>query len=267
MVYPWRVMNNPAPVLFFGHGSPMNALGGSPFSDRWRAIGASLPRPRAVLCISAHWYTRGTLATAMAAPRTIYDFGGFPPELSAIRYPAPGNPALARRVRELLAPIPVGLDEREWGLDHGTWSVLVHVFPDADVPVVQLSLDRTLSGTDHLALARGLAPLRDEGVLVVGSGNIVHNLRRMNWDLGDGAGFDWAQRFDARVREHLEAGDDDTLANFEALGVDAEMSIPTPDHYLPLLYVLALRRPREAVSFPVEGYTGGSISMTSVRFG
>ena len=260
-------MSDTMPTIFFGHGSPMNALGGTGYSDRWREIGAGLPRPDAVLCVSAHWYVRGSHVTAMPRPRTIHDFSGFPPELSAIRYPAPGDPALARRVSELLAPVPVGLDEGEWGLDHGTWSVLVHVFPDADIPVIQLSIDRTLSGAAHHALARGLAPLRDEGVLVVGSGNIVHNLRRMNWDLGDGDGFDWARRFDARVRELIAAGDGEALANLERLGADAGLSIPTPEHYLPLLYVLALRRPGEDPAYPVEGYTGGSISMTSLRFG
>ena len=245
----------------------MNALGETVYSDRWREIGAALPRPAAVLCVSAHWYVKGTRVTAMPVPRTIHDFGGFPPELSAVQYPAPGDPALAHRVRELLAPFPVGLDEGEWGLDHGTWSVLVHVFPDADVPVVQLSLDRTLPAAAHLDLARRLAPLRDEGVLVVGSGNIVHNLRVMDWGIGDGEGFDWARRFDARGASLIEAGDDAALAAYENLGGDAALSIPTPEHYLPLLYVCALRRPGEAVTFPVEGYTGGSISMTTVRFG
>ena len=260
-------MPDTMPAIFLGHGSPMNALGGTVYSDRWREIGADLPRPAAVLCVSAHWYVRGTQVTAMPDPRTIHDFGGFPPELFAVQYPAPGDPSLAQHVRDLLAPVPVGLDEGEWGLDHGTWSVLVHVFPEADVPVVQLSIDRTLSAKAHLDLARRLAPLRDEGVLVVGSGNIVHNLRAMDWGLGDGEGFDWATRFDARVRELIEAGDDAALADYENLGGDAALSIPTPEHYLPLLYVCALRRRGEAVTFPVEGYTGGSISMTAVRFG
>ncbi len=260
-------MPDTMPTIFFGHGSPMNALGGTGYADRWREIGAALPRPAAVLCVSAHWYVRGTHVTAMPEPRTIHDFGGFPPELFAVQYPAPGDPALSHRVRELLAPEPVGLDEDEWGLDHGAWSVLVHVFPAADVPVVQLSIDRTLPAAAHLELARRLAPLREEGVLVVGSGNIVHNLRRMDWGLGDGEGFDWAIRFDARVRSLLEAGDESGLAAYENLGADAALSIPTPEHYLPLLYVCALRRPGETPTFPVEGFTGGSISMTTVRFG
>jgi len=208
----------------------------------------------------------GTSVTATEAPRTIHDFGGFPRELYEVRYPAPGSPALAERVRDLLAPLPVGLDYR-WGLDHGTWSVLCHVFPGADTPVVQLSIDETEGPEFHYETARRLAPLRDEGVLVVGSGNVVHNLHAYAWGRHPVEPFDWAVRFEERVRALLLARDDAPLVAYESLGRDALMSAPTPDHYLPLLYVIALRREGEEASFPVEGFDGGSISMLTVRIG
>ena len=259
-------MTQAMPAVFIGHGNPMNALARNAWTEGWSALGRDVPRPRAVLCVSAHWYVPGTAVTAMEAPRTLHDFGGFPPELFAYQYPAPGSPQLAERVRALLAPVPVAPDHG-WGLDHGTWSVLCHVFPRADVPVVQLSLDETLTAAQHLALARGLAPLRDEGVLVVGSGNLVHNLHAYAWGRRVVDPLDWAVRFETQARELLQAGDFATLAGYEALGRDAMLSIPTPEHFLPLLYVLALRREGEAVGFPVEGYDGGSISMLSVRVG
>jgi 4,5-DOPA dioxygenase extradiol len=202
----------------------------------------------------------------MDAPRTIHDFGGFPPELYRVAYPAPGNPVLANRVRELLAPLPVGLDT-EWGLDHGTWSVLCHVFPKADVPVVQLSIDETRPPEFHHEIGKRLAPLRDEGVLVIGSGNLVHNLHAYAWGRRPVAPFEWAVRFEKKVRELLLAGDDASLVDYESLGPDARMSVPTPDHYLPLLHVIALRRKGEPVTFPVEGVDGGSISMLAFRIG
>lgn len=259
-------MTKPMPVIFFGHGNPMNALLGNEYTKGWAAIGAEIPRPRAVLAVSAHWYLPGTLVTAMPAPRTIHDFGGFPRELYEVKYPAPGLPALAGRVRDLLAPLPVGLDEG-WGLDHGTWSVLCHVFPEADVPVVQLSIDETQPAEFHYEVGKRLAPLRDEGVLIIGSGNIVHNLHAYAWGRHVVEPLDWAARFDERARELLLAGDDRPLIDYEKLGRDALLSAPTPDHYLPLLYVIGLRREGEQVSFPVEGFDGGSISMLTVRIG
>jgi 4,5-DOPA dioxygenase extradiol len=251
------------PAVFLGHGNPMNAIEDTAYSRAWRALGAALPRPRAILAVSAHWYLPGSFVTAMERPRTIHDFGGFPAELRAVQYPAPGDPALARRVRGLLGP-DVGLDAGHWGLDHGTWSVLVHAFPDADVPVVQLSLDESLSPREHLELGSRLAPLRDEGVLILGSGNVVHNLEAYAWGVQSGAPFDWALRFDQAVRRAVEDGDAATLAAYDRLGRDAALSVPTPEHYLPLLYVLGARHPDDAVTFPVSGFDGGSISMLAV---
>jgi 4,5-DOPA dioxygenase extradiol len=254
------------PALFVGHGNPMNALARNSYTEGWRALGSNLPLPRAIVCVSAHWYLPRLAVTAMARPRTIHDFGGFPRELFQVGYPAPGSPALAQRIAGLLAPLPVELDQG-WGLDHGSWSVLVHLYPDASIPVVQLSIDDTCDAATHYEIARRLAPLRDEGVLILGSGNIVHNLHAYAW--GDGATqpYDWALRFDARARELLLQGDVAPLVNYESLGRDAQLSAPTPDHYLPLLYVIAQRQPREPVSFPVQGFDGGSISMLCVRIG
>ena len=254
------------PAIFFGHGNPMNALRRNAWTDGWAAIGAAVPRPRSILCISAHWYLPATLVMATPAPRTIHDFGGFPQELYEVEYPAPGDPELARRVQDLLAPINVGLDER-WGLDHGTWSVLRHVFPKADVPVVQLSIDETQPAQFHYETGKRLAPLRDEEVLVVGSGNVVHNLHAYAWGRREVEPLNWAVRFEERVRELLKTGDHGPLINYETLGRDAILSAPTPDHYLPLLYIAALQRQDDEVDFPVEGYDGGSISMLSVRIG
>ena len=254
------------PAVFFGHGNPMNALEENAYTRAWSAIATALPRPRAILAISAHWYLPGTHVTAMQRPRTIHDFGGFPRELYEIQYPAPGDPALAARVRELLRPVDASLDER-WGLDHGTWSVLVHAYPSADVPVVQLAIDETLEPQAHYELAKRLAPLRDEGVLIAGSGNIVHNLHAYAWGRHPAQQFDWALRFEARARELMTAGEHGPLIDYEALGNDALLSVPTPEHYLPLLYVLATQQAGDAVSYPVEGGDGGSISMLSVRIG
>ena len=259
-------MSEPMPAIFFGHGNPLNALADNEHTRAWAAIGAEIPRPRAVLCVSAHWYLPGTAVTAMERPRTIHDFGGFPRELYEVKYPAAGDPAFARRVRDLLAPVPVALDER-WGLDHGTWSVLCHVFPEADVPVVQLSMDETEPAAFHYEIGKRLGPLRDEGVLIIGSGNIVHNLHTYAWGRHKVEPFDWAVRFETLARELLTAGDDRPLVNYEALGRDARLSAPTPEHFLPLLYVMALRREGERVSFPAEGFDGGSVSMLSVKIG
>jgi 4,5-DOPA dioxygenase extradiol len=259
-------MTDRMPTIFFGHGNPMNAVQDNAWSRAWAAVGQRLPRPRAVLSVSAHWYLPGTAATAMAAPRTIHDFGGFPRELFEVEYPAPGDPALARRVGELLAPLPVRAD-RSWGLDHGTWSVLRHVFPDADVPVVQLGIDETQAPAFHHALGQRLRPLRDEGILLVGSGNIVHNLHAYAWGRHPVQPFDWATRFEAMARDLLARGDHGPLVDYASLGRDAELAVPTPEHYLPLLYVLGASDPDDAVSFPVEGMDGGSISMLSVQLG
>jgi 4,5-DOPA dioxygenase extradiol len=254
------------PVIFFGHGNPMNALSENAYTEAWAALGRAIPKPRAVLCISAHWYVPGIGTTAMSAPRTIHDFGGFPPELYQVRYPAPGDPELARRVQHLLSPLPVALDE-SWGLDHGSWSVLCHVYPQADVPVVQLSIDETRPPAFHYEAGKRLAALRDEGVLIVGSGNIVHNLHAYAWGRHVAGPYDWAVRFEAKAREMLVAGEMDPLVDYESLGRDATLSIPTPDHYLPLLYIAGARRERDVVTFPVEGVDGGSVSMLAVRIG
>jgi 4,5-DOPA dioxygenase extradiol len=259
-------MPAPLPALFLGHGNPMNALAHNAWTEAWRGIGERIGKPRAILSVSAHWYAPGTAVTVNPAPRTIHDFGGFPAELFAVNYPAPGDPELARNVQALLAPLPVDLDA-SWGLDHGTWSVLRHVYPDADVPVVQLRIDETRPAAYHHQVGRKLAVLRDEGVLIVGSGNLVHNLHTYSWGRHAAEPFDWAVRFETRARELMQVGNDTPLVEYESLGRDALLSIPTPEHYLPLLYVLGARRPGEPVSFPVEGVDGGSISMLAVQVG
>ena len=253
------------PAIFFGHGSPMNALEDNRYSAAWRELGASIPKPRAILMVSAHWYTRGTAVTAMDKPRTIHDFGGFPQALFDVDYPAPGSAGLAQRVTELLSPVQVHQD-RSWGLDHGTWGVLVHSYPDADVPVVQLSIDGTQPPAYHYEMARRLAPLRDEGVLIAGSGNVVHNLRTARRS-DQAAAYDWAQQFEQSTRAHLERGEHGPLIDFEAQGQAAHLSIPTPEHYLPLLYVIAQQQASDAVGFPTAGIELGSISMLSVAVG
>lgn len=260
-------MSNLMPAIFFGHGNPMNALYQNGYTEGWARIGREIRKPKAILCVSAHWYIPGTAVTVTDAPRTIHDFGGFPPELFAVQYPAPGSPQLARRVQELLAQhVPVAGDTR-WGLDHGTWAVLCHVFPEADVPVVQLSIDETQPPAFHYELAKSLAPLREEDVLVIGSGNIVHNLHTYSWGKHIVEPFDWALRFEETARGLISGGNHAPLVAYEALGRDALLSAPTPEHYLPLLYVLALQGEGEQVTFPVEGFDGGSISMLSVRIG
>jgi len=254
------------PAIFFGHGNPMNALLSNDYSKGWAAVGTDIPRPEAVLSISAHWYIPTALVTAMPAPPTIHDFGGFPPELYRIQYPAPGDQKLADRVRELLAPTTVHPDQ-DWGLDHGTWSVLCHVFPVADIPVVQLSIDNRQPPDYHYQIGKRLAPLRDEGVLIIGSGNLVHNLLAYARGRQTVEPLDWAARFETKVRQLLLAGQYEPLVHYENLGPDAMLAAPTPDHYLPLLYVIALRKEGEQISFPVEGFDGGSISMLTVMIG
>ncbi len=260
-------MSDAMPSVFVGHGNPMNAVQENDYTRGWAALGTSLPRPRAILAVSAHWYIEEAAVTLSASPRTIHDFGGVPRELYRVQYPAPGAPDLARRVGRLLEPLPVRLDE-EWGLDHGTWAVLCHVYPRADIPVVQLSIDATRPPAFHFDIGRRLAALREEGVLVVGSGNLVHNLHAYAWGRHTVEPFEWAVAFESRVRELLLAGDTGPLVEYESrLGREALLAAPTPDHYLPMLYVAGTRLPGDAVSFPVEGVDGGSISMLAVEFG
>lgn len=248
------------PAIFFGHGSPMNALGG-PFANGWRALGAAVGKPEGVVMVSAHWETVGLTVTAHENPETIHDFGGFPAELHAMQYPAPGSPDLAARVAALTGAAPT----QQWGLDHGTWSVLVHVWPEADVPVVQLSLDRRLTPRQHFDLARRLQPLREEGVIVAGSGDFVHNLR--TWKRDGGEPYGWATGFNEAVKSALVRGDDAALVDWVGLAEDAQLSVPTDEHFLPLLYVAAQRRPDDEVAFFNDVIDGGSISMTGVRIG
>jgi 4,5-DOPA dioxygenase extradiol len=254
------------PALFFGHGNPMNALLDNAYTKAWSDLGIRLERPRAILSISAHWYVNRTAVTAMDAPRTIHDFGGFPRELYQVQYPAPGDPDLSRVVQALLRPVAASLDE-EWGLDHGTWSVLRHVFPRADVPVVQLSIDETQPAAFHYEMGRRLRTLRDDGVLVVGSGNLVHNLHTYAWGGQRVEPYDWAVRFEAVARACLLKGDHAPLIDYGSLGDDALRSIPTPEHYLPLLYVLGAGHEGDGVTFPVQGVDGGSVSMLTVQLG
>jgi 4,5-DOPA dioxygenase extradiol len=248
------------PAVFFGHGSPMNALGG-PYADAWRTVGEGIGKPAGVVMVSAHWETRGLGVTAQAQPETIHDFGDFGPELQAMQYPAPGSPALANRVADLTGAQAV----EAWGLDHGTWSVLAHVWPEADVPVVQLSLNRELDARGHYELAKRLKPLRDEGVVVAGSGDFVHNLR--TWKRAGGEAYPWATRFNEAVKAAFQRGDHEALIDWVGLAEDAQLSVPTDEHYLPLLYVAAQREAGEPLAFFNDAIEGGSISMTGVRIG
>ncbi len=253
------------PAVFIGHGTPFNALTDNRFTQAWSAFGRQIPRPRAILAVSAHWYIGATAATAMPKPPTVHDFYGFPPEMYEINYPAPGAPELVSALQELVAPVWLQSDTDQWGLDHGTWSVLVHMFPEADIPVVQLSIDGRQPAEYHLELGKRLSPLRDAGVLVMGSGNIVHNLRLM--DRGrPGSGPEWASRYDALVQRYVQEGDDEALVQYKR-HADAELAVPTPDHYLPLLYAVGLRRNDEAAEVLVDGLDIGCVSMTSVKFG
>ena len=255
------------PAIFFGHGNPMNALLQNGYTKQWAAIGAKLPKPKAILCVSAHWYIQDAAVTISTSPRTIHDFGGFPRELYKVQYPAPGDPDLAHRVEKLLAPVQVRLDDR-WGLDHGAWSVLCHLYSQADIPVVQLSIDETQPPSFHYEIGRRLASLRDEGVLIIGSGNVVHNLHAYAWGQHLVEPYDWAVSFEKRVRELLQGEEHNPLIAYETkLGPEALLAVPTPDHYLPLLYVLGTRMASEGVSFPVEGVDGGSVSMLAVQVG
>lgn len=253
------------PVIFFGHGSPMIALETNDTTRTWKTMGDAVGKPKAILSVSAHWLTQGIAVTAMTRPRTIHDFGAsFPKALFDQQYPAPGSPALAARVRDLLEPTPVALDEQGWGLDHGTWSVLCKAFPDADVPVVQLSMDTTKPPAWHFEIGQRLAPLRDEGVLIVGTGNIVHNLPAMDWGARNRPPYDWSQRFNDYVKTAILEDAPQRAVAFECQGQDAARSVPTPDHYWPLLYVLGARLPGDAPTFGPDHIEHGSLSMTSV---
>jgi 4,5-DOPA dioxygenase extradiol len=252
------------PAVFVGHGSPMNAITETPYTRAWEALGAALPRPRAILFVSAHWYIRGSAVTAMERPPTIHDFGAFPKALFDVEYPAPGDPKLATEVAEMLAPTPVRLDT-SWGLDHGVWSVLVHVYPNADIPVVELSVDADASPHGHFDLGRRLAPLRDRGVLVMASGNIVHNLQYMDLS-GKRAPYDWAVRFDERIREALEKRNDEDLINYENLP-DAALAAPDVEHYVPMLYIAGVRGPDDHLRFIIDGIDGGAVSMRAFQVG
>ena len=245
----------------------MNAVLHNSYTEQWHTIGGQLQRPKAILCISAHWYIEDAAVTVSTAPRTIHDFGGFPQELYQVQYPAPGDPDLALRVQQLLAPLPVRFDDR-WGLDHGAWSVLCHVYPNADIPVVQLSIDETQPPSFHYETGQRLAPLREEGILIVGSGNLVHNLHTYAWGRHAQEPYEWAISFEQRVRDLLLAGQHSPLINYEnKLGREAILAAPTPDHYLPLLYVVGASSGSDRVSFPIEGVDGGSISMLAVQMG
>ncbi|MCJ2185941.1 4,5-DOPA-extradiol-dioxygenase [Novosphingobium beihaiensis] len=254
------------PIVFFGHGSPMIALEKNAVTRTWREMAERIGKPKAILCISAHWQTRGTAVTAMAEPRTIHDFGAFPQALFDMQYPAPGDPELAARVKELLAPMPVTLDAN-WGLDHGTWSVLVHAYPEADIPVIQLGMDVGKTPAGHWEVGRLLRPLRDEGVLIMGTGNIVHNLPAMDWGNPDAPPYPWADQFNAAMCKAVTADTPQAVIDYQALGDAARLSVPSPDHFLPLLYVLGARHEGERAQLNPHFIHHKSLSMTSALIG
>ncbi len=255
------------PVLFIGHGSPMNGIQDTEFSRRWTKMAKEIPVPKAVLVVSAHWFTRGTKITAMDFPKTIHDFGGFPQELFDVQYPAPGHPVLAQETAELLHSAKVELDH-DWGLDHGTWTVVRHMYPQADIPVLQLSIDYTKGPQYHYDLAKELYSLRKKGVLIIGSGNMVHNLRMVAWNrLEESYGYDWALQMNDRFKQLISEGHHDPLIRYEKLGREALLAIPTPEHYLPLLYTLGVKGAKDSVSFFNDKAMAGSLTMTSVRLG
>lgn len=258
---------NRLPIVFFGHGSPMIALEESAVTRTWHAMAKRIGRPRAIVCISAHWLTQGTAVTGMAAPRTIHDFGAsFPQALFDVQYPAPGDPLLAQQVRDMLAPMPVSIDAG-WGLDHGTWSVLKHCFPDADIPVVQIGMDVNKSPAEHWRVGEMLRPLRDDNVLIMGTGNIVHNLREMDWQNPDAPAYPWAERFNSRMLEAVVHDQPETVIAYEAMGMDAALAVPHPDHFWPLLYVLGARHPGEKAELEPDFIHHRSLGMTSILIG
>jgi 4,5-DOPA dioxygenase extradiol len=262
-------MSNTAkmPVLFLGHGSPMNAIEENEFVTGFRNIAKEIPKPNAILCISAHWETKGTFVTAMQNPPTIHDFGGFPKELFAVQYPAPGSPDLAKQTQSLITTTEVGLDDK-WGLDHGAWSVIKHLYPNADIPVIQMSIDYSQPAQYHYDLARQIKSLREKGVLVIGSGNMVHNLRMVAWNkLNENFGFDWAIEANEKMKQFILSGDHQQLINFRSHGKVFDLAIPTPEHYLPLLYSLALKDEKDPVSLFNDNAVAGSLTMTSVKIG
>jgi 4,5-DOPA dioxygenase extradiol len=256
------------PVLFIGHGSPMNAIERNQFTEGWRAIAATFPKPDNILCISAHWETNGTFMTAMKKPKTIHDFGGFPRELYEVQYPAPGNPELAGGTRDIITKTSVGLD-MEWGLDHGTWSVLKHLYPGADIPVIQISLDYGKSPEYHYQLAKELSSLRNKGVLITGSGNMVHNLGMVAWDKMNEPefGYDWAIDAGEKMKKYILSDDHRPLINYKSQGREFALAIPTPEHYLPLLYILALKEENEKITIFNDKPVMGSLTMTSIKIG
>lgn len=256
------------PILFLGHGSPMNAIEENEFTKSWKALGKTLPKPNAILCISAHWETKGTFVTALPKPRTIHDFGGFPNELFEVQYNAPGSKELADETKSAVKSAIVGLDEK-WGLDHGCWSVLKHLYPDADVPVVQLSLDYTLTPQRHFEIGKELEALRSKGVLIIGSGNIVHNLGMIAWDKMQEPdyGYDWAIEANDTMKKYMLSGDFEKLISYKSQGKAFDLAIPTPDHYLPLLYVLALKKENEKLTIFNDKALMGSLTMTSLQIG
>lgn len=258
----------PMPVLFIGHGSPMNGIETNIYSEEWIKLGKEIPTPNAVLCVSAHWLTRGTHVTAMEKPKTIHDFGGFPQALFDVQYPAPGDPKLAKETADLIQLTTVGLDH-DWGLDHGTWTIVRHMFPEANVPVLQLSIDYYQSPEFHYKLGKELAELRNKGVLIIGSGNMVHNLRMVAWDKQDQAGYayDWADYINAQFKEKILSGEHQQLINYHLMGDAALKAIPTPDHYYPLLYTLGLQNNKDSIEIFNDKLMVGSLSMTSVKIG
>ena len=256
------------PVLFIGHGSPMNGIEDTAFSRRWSQMAKEIPTPKAVLVVSAHWFTKGTKITAMDFPKTIHDFGGFPQELFDVQYPAPGNPVLAKETAELLHSAHVEFDH-DWGLDHGAWTIIRHMYPEANIPVLQLSIDYTKGPQYHYDLAKELNALRKKGVLIIGSGNMVHNLRMVAWDrLNDPEyAYDWTIQMNNKFKELIQAGDHKPLINYSSLGKEAMLAIPTPEHYLPLMYTLGLKSSKDDISFFNDKAVGGSLTMTSVKIG
>jgi 4,5-DOPA dioxygenase extradiol len=259
-------MTNSMPTIFLGHGNPMNALATNAYTAAWQRIGIETPKPKAVLGISAHWYGSGTAVTAAKAPKTIHDFGGFPEPLYQVQYPAPGDPELAQYIQNLLRPLDVELDQAR-GLDHGIWGVFCHLYPAANVPIIQLRIDRSQPPAFHYELGRRLSSLRAEGVLIAGSGNIVHNLHTYDWGGQQRIFYDWAGSFEDKVKNGILSRDHGPLVDYLSLGQDAMLSAPTPEHYLPLLYILGAAQPDDRITFPVEGFEGGSISMLAVQFG